>query len=283
MTWERYKSNITSFEVELRIGKVFYLRSYCDDTSGTTYITKPPVCKLKLAPVVQFSETNIAWDISQSVSATGTIDTFDIDWGGPTDIGSLSSQNWASDPLTGNVQYTAESVYTVTASVTDTLGVKSKEQKVEVRIEALNMQRVYISTIDGGIFTLTPGTEPLAANEGLTGGHLNIRSMRMHPAYKGLPLNEQHLWCATEDGVTFSLDGAISWSVISEATLGTPTNTVGDAPAPSASDPDNIDIAFDPQDLRRVYLLRTTATRSWLYLTDDYGTTWSNTQAVVNG
>jgi len=286
MAFERYKTNTTSFETEVLIGKVFYIRSYCDDTSGTTYITKAPVCKLKMTPVVQFADTNIAWDISNSISATGTIDTFDIAWGGPVNLADLSGQSWAADPKTGNIQYTALGTYTVTASVTDTLGAKSKEQKIEIRIIPatgfVNLQRAYISTIDGGVFVLKPGgVDPTASNTGLTSNHINIRSIRMHPAYKSLPPNQQHIWAATQDGVAYTVDGAANWTVISEATLGTPTNTAADGTPPTATDPDNIDIAFDPQDARRVYLLRTTATRCWLYVTDDYGATWSNTQIGI--
>ena len=281
MTWERYKSNITSFETETLIGKVFNIRSYCDDTSGTTYITKGPVCKLIVTPSIQFTETNLAWDISNSVSATGTVDTYSINFGGPTDTGNISAASFAG-AKTGNIQYTAPGTYTIVSSVVDTLAAKSKECKQEIRILQPNTyiatQRVYISTIDGGVFILQPGQIPFTSNSGLTGNHINIRAMRMHPNFKRLPASQQHLWCATQDGVALSTNGATTWTVVSEATLGTPTNTAGDAVAPTATDPDNIDIAFDPTDQRRVYLLRTTATRTWLYLTDDYGSTWSNTQ-----
>ena len=281
MAFTRYKARETSLEVESWIGTAFYIRAYCDDTTnGATHVTKPGVVKLKLTPLVQFVNTNIAWDISNSSHATGTIDTFDINWGGTTDIGNLAAQDWSSDPKTGNVQYTATGTYTVTASATDTLGTKTKVQNIEVRIVSfVNVQRCYIATIDGGVFILTPGGgDPAAANTGLTGNYLNVRSMRLHPAYKALPVGQQHIWLATESGVAYTIDGAASWNLISEATLGTPTNTAADGTPPTASDPDNIDIAFDPQDPGRVYLLRATATRAWIYYTDDYGATWSNTQ-----
>jgi hypothetical protein len=53
---------------------------------------------------------------------------------------------------------------------------------------------------------------------------------------------------------------------------------------PDTDDLDEIAIAFDPQDIRRVYLLRmTNATwnasndpRAFLYWTDDYSITWSS-------
>ena len=284
MAFERYKSNITSFEVESLVGKVFNIRSYCDDTTGTTYETKAPACKLIMTPPVQFTDTNIAWDISNSVSATGTVDTYSIAFGGPTDTGDISAASWAG-AKTGTIQYTAPGTYTVVSSVVDTLGAKSKECKQEVQIilagTYINIQRVYISTIDGGVFILEPGLAPYASNSGLTGNHINVRSMHMHPVYKELPIDQHHIWIATEDGVAYSTDGAANWTIISEATLGTPENAAADGTPPTASDPDNIDIAFDPTDQRRVYLLRTTATRAWLYYTDDYGVTWNNEQISV--
>jgi len=278
-TWDRYTSKTTSLEVQSRVGAVFHIRSFCDDPSGGVYVTKEPVCKLKMTPVVQFANTNIAWDISQSSSATGTIDTFDIAWGGTTDIGDLAAQDWATASKTGNVQYTGTGKYTVTAYVTDTLGKRSREQKIEINIISyVGLQRTYIGTTDGGLFILTPASGPTASNTGLTGNHANFRSVRMHPAYKSLAAGDQHLWAATQDGVAYTTDGAANWNVISEATLGTPANDAADRIAPTASDPDNIDLAFDPTDDSRIYLLRTTTTRVWLYYSDDYGSTWSNVQ-----
>jgi len=280
-TWDRYRNqNSTGLEIRTRTGSVFTGRSYCDDASiGAVgvYTTKAPVCKLSLIPVVQFVNTDIAWDISDSASATSTIDTFDITWGGTTDIGDLADQAWASDPKTGNVQYTTLGTYTVTASVTDVLGQTSYEVKITVQIVEKE-QRVYIGTTDSGVFVMTTTTDPTASNSGLSGTQLNIRALRLHPAYRDLPAGQQHVWIATQDGVSYSTDGAATWTNISKATLGTPTNSAGDDPAPATADLDQIDIAFDPQDADRVYVLRTTATRAWLYKSDDYGATWTNTQ-----
>ncbi len=280
-TWDRYTGNQTSFEVESWVGSVFTPRFFCDDPAalGVTYLEKPPVCKLKLTPAVQFVNTNIAWDASESGSATGTIDTFDIEWGGATDIGDLTAQDWASDPKTGNVQFTGTGIYTVTFTVTDTLGIKSAPCKTQVWIvDYVNLQRLYIATTDGGVYILTPASGPDAANTGLSGNDLNIRSLRLHPAYKSLPVTQHHLWACTEAGLIYSTDGAATWILIPKANLGAPANDAGDSPAPVTGDLDQIDVAFDPQDAARVYLTRTTATRTWLYYSDDYGVTWSNEQ-----
>jgi hypothetical protein len=289
-TWDRYK-NIETSGVELLnySGGTFNPRSYCDDpTLGPVgiYTAKEPACKLKLTPVVQFANTNIAWDISMASSATSTISEFNIEWGGATDIGDLTTQDWSSDPKTGNVQFTTPGTYTVQAYVEDLLGARSKRCKTTVQIidEFVNLQRAYIGTTDGGLYILTPDGVLAQSNTGLTGNHTNFRSVRLHPASKDWPVAIQHLWAATKDGVSYTIDGAANWNVISKATLGTPKNTAADDPAPGTNDLDQIDIAFDPQDASRVYLLRTKNSapkRAWLYWTINYGATWQNEQVSV--
>lgn len=288
MSWERYKNTLTGIELRSKTGDVFYPRSYCDDpTIGPVgiYTAKAPVCKLKLTPRTQFANTNIAWDISQSVSSTSTLSTFDITWGGTTDIGDLVAQAW-SGAKTGNVQFTTPGTYTISATVTDLLGTISKTIQVTVNIISatqgyIGLGRAYIGTTDGGLYTILPGGDPVQQNDGLTGNHINFRSVRINSHFNDLPITSQHLWAATQDGVAYTVNGATGWNVISKATLGTPENAVSDSPAPATADLDQIEIWPDPQDYSRIYLLRTTATRSWLYYTDDYGSTWTNQQVVI--
>lgn len=284
MSWTRYQTTTTGIILRIKSGAVFTPRSYCDDpTLGAigVYVTKNPVCKLLISPLVQFTNINVAWDISQSMSTTSTIDTFDIAFGGggPSD---LTGQDWSVDPKTGNVQYTSTGTYTITASVTDVLGQRSKQAKIEVNIVTyVALQRAYIFTTDGGLFILTPSSGPTAANTGLTGNHTNMRAGHVHPIYADLPVGQQHLWAATQDGVAYTTNGATGWTPIAKADLGTPENAAGDDPAPATADLDQIDLCIDPQDPNRIYMLRTTATRAWLYYTTDYGTTWSNEQISV--
>lgn len=289
-TWDRYAGAIqTGLDALLWTGPIFNPRSYCDDpTLGPVgiYIAKGPVCHLALDPRTQFTNTDIEWDISASGSTTSTVDTFDITWGGTTDIGDLVAQDFDVDPTSGDVQFTTAGTYTVEATVTDLLGQISSPAKQTVTIQDVPTGPVYISAIgttNEGIYIYTLAGGLVQSNTGLTGNHTNIRAIAIHPDYKELPAAQQHIWAATEDGAAFSTDGAANWTVISKATLGTPTNDAGDSPAPATADLDQIDLCFDPQDPKRVYLLRTTISplRAWLYLTDDYGTTWSNTQVAL--
>jgi hypothetical protein len=151
-------------------------------------------------------------------------------------------------------------------------------------IDTSGTSKIYIATSDTGIFTYTTGNAPATANTGLSGGDLNVNSGRLHPAYAWLPSGQQHYWFCCDTGVIYSTDGAATWTKITKATLGNPTNTAGDDTPPTTSDLEEICVAFDPQDKRRVYVLRVTdatwngsnAPRSFLYWTDDYGTTWSS-------
>ncbi|KKK72720.1 hypothetical protein LCGC14_2901040, partial [marine sediment metagenome] len=126
------------------------------------------------------------------------------------------------------------------------------------------------------------GGTPVTANAGLSGGDLNVSMGRLNPNFAHLPSGQQHYWFACDTGVIFSVDGAATWNKIAKATLGNPTNTAGDGSPPDTDDLDEISIAFDPQDVRRVYVLRVTDStwnasfdpRAFLYFTDDYGSTW---------
>jgi hypothetical protein len=245
------------------------------------YTTKPPVCHLSLIPRIQFLGQAIAWDISNSRSATSTISTYTIDWGGATDIGDISGAAWAG-AKTGDVVYDAAGVYTVEAFVTDLLSTPSQHVFITVEV-VVPVERVYIATPAGGMFISDNGGTPTASNTGLSGDQLKIRTARLHPAYADLTAAQQHIWLATKDGVSYSTTGGATWTNISKATLGAPDNSAGDDPAPATADLDQIDVAFDPQDSRRVYLMRATVSplRTWLYKSDDYGASWSNAQVSI--
>ncbi len=285
--WDRYKSNITGLEIVVQKRTRFRPRFYCDDQNGVVYLTKAPVAVLSLVPTTQFTNANIAWTVDQSISATGTLDTFDLTFGGggATD---LTGQDWSVDPLTGNVQYTSTGRFTVTLYVTDTGGNRSQAARQIVTIvdEANHeiISKIYIATSDTGIFTYTSGNAPATANAGLSGGDLNVNSGRLHPVIAVLPAALQHYWFACDTGVIYSTDGAATWTKITKATLGDPTNTAQDASPPDTDDLDEIAIEFDTFELRRVYVLRVTnstwnasnESRAFLYWTDDYGATWTS-------
>jgi hypothetical protein len=283
MTWARYAGEATGIEGEIWSGRIFTPRFYCDDpTMGPVgiYATKPPVCHLILSPRVQYLGEAIDWDISPSGSATSTISTYTINFGGGG-VANISGASW-SGSKTGSATYNAVGTYTVEAFVTDLLGTES--QHVFITVEIVEpVERLYIGTSDSGVFISDNGATPTASNSGLSGDDLDIRAIRVHPAYAGLPPGQQHVWLVTKTGLAYSTNGGSTWTTISEATLGTPTNGAADDPAPTASGLDQIDLAFDPQDDRRLYVVRFTTSprRAWLYMSDDYGANWSNTQVSI--
>ena len=236
-----------------------------------------------MTPAVQFINTNIAWDVSASRSATGTIDTFDLTFGGGG-ASDLTGQDWDVDPLTGNVQYATVGQYTATLYVTDTLGNRSQAATLTIDVVDISdsISKVYVATTDTGIFTYLPGGTPVTANAGLSGGDLNVNSGKLNPHFENLAVGQQHYWFGNGNGIAVSTDGAATWTEISKATLGDPTNTAGDGSPPDTDDLEEKSLAICPQDIRRMYCVRVTdatwnasfAPRTFLFWTDDYGVTW---------
>lgn len=131
-----------------------------------------------------------------------------------------------------------------------------------------------IGSTDGGPFQKGFGVTPTPKTGGLSGGYLNIRMLHIDQT-------TGYTWICAPDGLAYSPDYGNNWVMINKEDLGEPTNTAGDSPAPTTDDLDQKDLCFDPSDSRRIYLLRTTATRAWLYTSPDYGQTWSNTQVII--
>lgn len=281
--FDRYRSNVTGFETLAQKGKNFVPRFFADESATGPYQVKGPVAKLIMTPQVQFINTNIAFDVSNSRSPTGTtIDTFDLTFGGGG-ASDLTGQDWSSDPLTGNVQYTSTGQFTATLTVTDTTGNRSQPATVTIDIvDVQGISKIYILTDDSGVFVYVPGGTPVTANTGLSGGDLNGNSGRLNPHFKTLPVDQQHYAAVNDNGFIISVDGAGTYTKVTKATLGDPTNTAGDASPPTTNDLDEIAIAFDPQDVRRIYVARfTNATwnasfdpRVYLYWSNNFAETW---------
>jgi len=80
--FDRYLDNESGFDVLVQTGNVFQPRYMCDDDNQGVYETKAPVAILLMDPIVQFVNTNISWDVSESDTSTGTRDLFDLSFGG---------------------------------------------------------------------------------------------------------------------------------------------------------------------------------------------------------
>lgn len=277
-TWDRYTSKTTGFKVRVLKEGNFTSRSYCDDVDATdVYTSKPPVAMIELDPIVQFVNVNVGWDVSNSRHPTGTIDTYDIDFGDGI-ISDVTAAAW-SGAKTGNVQYTVPGYWTVTCTVTDTLGIISTPAKVQVHIvdDMDGLGYFYTGTTDVGPYYVdSAGAADISEN--LTGDWLKLRSLKLHPQFRSLTRSLQHIWIATAAGIALSDNGGTDdWTLFTLAAMGEPNN----ATTETSADLDVIDLAFDPTDWKTIAVFRTaTGTGvSWLYVTNDYGTTWTNYKA----
>lgn len=285
MAFEDYNESPVYVRPVAEIGKRWIPRFFCDDDT-TVYTSKPPVAKLDIPPVVFVNDT-VAYKTSESRHATGTIDTFDLDFGGPTNTGDITNGNWSTSP-DGNIQYTAIGEYEAELIVTDTLGLNSQPARVKVIVidpSNIRADRLYIATDDEGLWIFENGdTQPSQYNTGLTGGHLNLVSGRLNPYTRFNPKTSHHYWAATQGGVIYSTDGCATWNIINSADLPNPTNTANDANPPTTTDLQQHCIVFHPTNPQIVYLLRSTnaawnasnASRVYWYFSTDYGQTWES-------
>ena len=281
MSFELYQGNFSLIENVVDVGLNFQIRSYCDDAT-VVYLTKPPLCKLTLTPRTQGANLNIAWDISNSRAPTGTIDTFTIQWGGPTDIGDLIAVDFGAGPTSGNVQYTSEGRFTVRATVIDTLGVTGAPCRQVVQIGASQTNIfIFIVTDDSGVWFYTQENNAMVQrSNGLTGAFLEGRGLVINPLSDSLPLNQVVIWIATLGGPAFTIDGGLNWSTILQSTMGVPVNDAGDSPAPAIGDLEIIDVMLNPVTPSEVsFLLVDDTDRTWVYTTTDGGASFNNVQA----
>jgi len=274
--WSNIRSRGSKYS--FATGEIFTSLFTCHDAGGI-YTSKPPAAILSMRTIPQVANADIDWDVSNSVQPDGTIDTFDLRFGGTTDTGDQLAQDWQTDPLTGTVQYTTAGTYTASLTVTDTLGVTSAPAKVTVFIVEFE-GTLYLFTSDAGAFRKIGSATMTQQNSGLSGGNLNMLCGAINPYYNRVQ-SLTHLWASTDNGLAFSTDGMTTWNLISKATMGNPTNSAGDASPPAVSDLDLTgDIIFRSRRIVSVYCRTASAfggtARSYVYHTFDYGATWQS-------
>lgn len=284
MAFDDYKTTRVNISIKGELGNRWLPRFFCDDAT-TVYTSKAPVAKL-IIPSIVVVNTTIASDVGESSHATGTIDTYDLDYGGPTNTGNFTNEPFANDVK--NFQYTAVGVYEATLIVEDTLGLKSQPARVKVTVieeDDIRAARIYLPTDGDGLYIYQKSTGGSSQfNTGLSGGHLNMVSGILNPYTKYLPVESHHYWACTDDGVVYSTDGCATWNIITLAMLGDPVNAAGDTSPPATDDLRQHCIRFDPFQPLNVYLLRSTTGvwnvsnpgRVFWYFSTDYGQTWNS-------
>jgi len=253
-------------EMEVILGPVVSPRFFCCTAGNVTGVVKEPVAVISLTPTVICVNDSVTYDGRSSYDPDGTVTSYSWSFG---DGGSSNASN-------GTHQYTSAGTYTVTLTVTDGTGLQGSAY-AQVVVNTSLVTDIFIGHKSAGVFYMEysscSGGTWESKNTGLTGNWLNVRDMKIDPATKYDYVKT--LWIATQAGVARSTDEGTSWT---QFTMSTPENDAGDSPAPAVSDLDWYCIAFNPAYEDEVYVLAGSATRVWVYWTDDYGTTWYNWQ-----
>lgn len=262
-------------------GEVVSFKFWCCDEPYNFSITKAPVPILSITPDIQCTAVNLTFNVDASYVPLGTLATWDINYGDGTSV------NGAWGPPGNQLkQYAAAGTYTVTATVTDTLG-----NSGSVQAQVLIVDCAAGSVLAGYMYALSQTTGPWLRDmtavvptwtqmiRGLSGNWLNGRDLKVDPHRRDLPVASRHVWIATQAGVAKSTDNMATWALM-YALMPQPLNTAGDVPASVKSDLDWLTITFNPMAIDEVYVLAGTATRTWIFWTTDGGASWLNWQVA---
>jgi len=239
---------------------------------------------MSATPETQCTGVNVVFNIDNSYSPTGNLagQPWRIDFGD----GNFAAGNWGP-PGNQNNAYAAAGIYTAEAYVTDTLGVRgSTEVTVEI-VDCANdtvlIEQMYALSQTTGpwLRDMTVAGVPAWVQhvDGLPAGSnwLNGRDLKIDPHRRHLPVTVRHVWIATQAGVAKSVDNMDHWTRLYDS-MPEPRNTAGDGVPPTKAGLDWYNITFDQQRKDTVYVLAGTATRAWVYWTEDGGATWDNWQ-----
>lgn len=224
----------------------------------------------------------IAANLDNSYVPLGTIATWRISWGdGTADDVPGPGFPPGNRPHT----YANPGTYTITATVTDTLG-NSGSVKVQILIvdcaaDAVLIKQMYALSQTAGphvrdMTAAAPAWVQRAA--GLTGTYLEGVDLKLDPHTKDLPFGQRHVWIVTNAGPARSTSDCVFWSRLA-ARLPTPRNDAGDAPAPVVADLSWFTVSFNPRNVNEVYILagiNAPNNRAWVYWLKDG--VWDNWQ-----
>jgi hypothetical protein len=283
-TIARLENRTQAYRFDCIIGEVVAFRFWCCDQPPALGVTKAPACILDVNPEVQCDNVNIIFDISNSYSPTGSLvgGLYEVDYGNGVTTGAIA---WpGGGPAPWNYAYPAAGVYTVTAYVTDTLGVRGTTAMTVEIVDCANntvlIEQMYALSDTTGpwVKDVTAGGAPPPWTQrivGLAGLWLVGRDLKLDPHRKHLNYGQRHVWMTSQAGPARSADDMAAWSRLYDL-LPEPRND--DGGAATKANLDWYTIAFNPMNRDEVYILAGTATRSWIYFTFDGGATWDNWQ-----
>lgn len=268
----RLQSSRAAFQARVILGPVVSPRFFCCTAGNETGVVKEPVAVINISPTVICLNDSIAYNGAASYDPDGTVTTYA--W----NFGDLSSSSAAS----GTHQYLSLGTFTVTLTVTDGTGRQGSAYAQVQVIDCtspgrLGLMEMYVGHKSAGPYYRSTGGVWSARIAGLTGQWLNVRCLRMNPFKKYGAFGSREVWIATQAGVAYSIDDMTTWNLV---IMANPRNTAGDFPAPQVSQLDWYTIVFNPMYENEIYILAGTATRAWVYWTEDGGTTWDSWQVT---
>ena len=280
-TIARLEDRTQAYRFNCIIGRIVHFSFYCCSNPPLLGVEKAPVCIMSVTPEVQCTGVNVTFDISSSYSPTGNLagQPWRVDYGD----GNFAAGNWGP-PAPWGYAYAAAGIYTAEAYVTDTLVVRgSTEITVEI-VDCAN-DTVLIEQMYALSQTTGPWVKDVAAGgapppwtqriSGLAGLWLVGRDLKLDPHRKHLNYGQRHVWMTSQAGPARSEDDMAGWAQL-YASLPEPRNDDGGAVTKA-----NLDwfcVAFNPIHRDHVFIQAGTATRTWVYWSEDGGSTWDNWQ-----
>ena len=259
-------------DMEVVLGPIVSPRFFCCTAGTVTGVTKEPVAVIDISPTVICVNDSITYDGRSSYDPDGTVTNRSWTFG---DGGSSVAPN-------GVYQYTSAGTYTVTLVVTDGDGFQGSAS-AQVVVNSPMARCMFLGHEAAGPyyqeFSSCSDSSWISRATGLSGNWLNIRDLKLNPFKRYGPVGTAEVWIATQAGVACSIDDMVTWT---QVTMPDPRNTAGDSPAPTLASLDWYCIAFNPMYADEIYILAGTATRAWVYWTEDGGTTWDNWQVTTS-
>lgn len=266
----RLKTTEMAFDTTVISGPIVSPRFFCCTAGNVVGVTKEPVAVITLTPTVICLGDAMAYDGTSSFDPDGAIANYLWAFGdGNTSVAG-----------SGNHTYAATGTYVVTLRVTDGTGLHGtaivRVIVIDCDAEGVLASELFVGHKTAGAFYRSMTGAWAARNTGLTGNWLNIRDLKLSPHYKFGPSTTRHAWVATQAGVAHSEDDMVTWA-LHYTDMSDPVISESGGSAVAKADLDWYCIAFSPYK-DEVFILAGTATRAWIYWTDDYGVTWDSWQ-----
>ena len=261
-------------------GEIVQFKFFCCDNPYDTSVSKAPVVVATITPDTQCVNVAINVNFDASWSPLDTISTWRIEWGDgtPDDV---PGPAWP--PGNRPHTYTTVGTYNLKITLTDTSGLTGTQTYQVLIIDCadgsvLARYGYALSTSSGPWlrdFTAAPPHDWTQCTNNLAGNWLVGRDLKVDPHRRHLPVAIRHVWITTQAGVAKSVDNMSHWMRLYDS-MPAPRNDDGGAAV--KADLDWWTVAFNPMEIDHVYVLATTATRAWVYWTEDGGATWHNWQ-----